>query len=41
MGLVDTKLFLGWLRQGLVICTSVAAIGLFAASASAADCQGS
>lgn len=40
MGLVDTKLFLGWLRQGLVICTSVAAIGLFAASASAADCQG-
>ena len=40
MGLVGTKHFLGRLRQGFVICTSFAAIGLFAQGAAAADCQG-
>src|SRR6266545_6206446 len=40
MGLVDTKHFLGGLRQGFVICASFATIGLFAHGAWAADCQG-
>src|SRR5262249_32614824 len=38
----DTRHLLGWLQQGIVtsLCTSIAAIGLFAGTASAADCQG-
>jgi len=42
MGLVDTKHFLGRLRQGLLsfLCASVATVSLFAGSAGAADCQG-
>ena len=42
MGLVDTKRFLGRLRQGLLsfLCASVATVGLFAEGARAADCQG-
>ena len=40
MSLVGITHLIGRLQQGLVICASLASVGCLAASANAADCQG-